>query len=75
MSSLPGSLRNATLIKDYFPEPLRLTVCGLFGALSVSDSFAVWLPVNQGANFTLMTQLAPAFSLAGAVPQVVLEML
>lgn len=34
---------------------------------------AVCAPVVVGLNATLMTQLAPAFSVAGAVPQVVLE--
>lgn len=44
MSSLP--VRPLRL--DYFPDPLKLTVCGLLAALSLSDSLAVWLPVKPG---------------------------
>jgi hypothetical protein len=39
----------------------------------VSLRLAVRVPVAVGLKVTLSTQLAPAFSVAGAVPQVVLE--
>lgn len=42
-------------------------------ALSVSFKVAVCVPVAFGRNVTLMTQLAPGFSVAGGVPQVVLD--
>jgi hypothetical protein len=57
----------------YFPPPLRPTLCGLFVALSVRRRVAVRVPVALGLKVTLMTQLAPAFSVAGGVPQVLLE--
>jgi hypothetical protein len=47
--------------------------CGLLVALSVSLRLAVRDPIAVGLKVTLMTQLAPAFSVAGAVPQVVLD--
>lgn len=50
-----------------------MTVCGLLPALSVSLRLAVCVPVLVGAKVTLRTQLAPGFSVAGAVPQVVLD--
>jgi hypothetical protein len=39
------------------PVPLRLTVCGLLLALSVSVRVAVREPVAVGANVTLITQV------------------
>src|SRR5581483_4804265 len=51
------------------PVPVRLTVCGLFGALSNTSSVAVRVPVAAGVNVTLMVQLPPAGTLA---PQVLL---
>lgn len=57
----------------YWPMPVRATVCGLLLALSASLKLAVSVPVVVGAKVTLMTQLAPGFSVAGAVPQVVLD--
>ncbi len=42
------------------PVPLRLTLCGLFGALSVIDTVPVRVPVAVGVKVTLMVQLAPA---------------
>ncbi len=49
------------------PVPLRLTLCGLFGALSVIDSVPVRVPVTVGVKVTLIVQLAPA---ATEVPHV-----
>lgn len=46
------------------PVPLRLTVCGLLGALSVSVSAPVRLPMAVGVNVTLIVQ--PAFGAIGA---------
>ena len=42
------------------PVPLKLTVCGLPLALSVSVRLPDWLPVAVGVNVTLITQLLPA---------------
>jgi hypothetical protein len=66
----PGSER--LLIFSYFPLPLSATLCGLLGALSLSRRVAFCVPVAVGRNVTLITQLAPAWRVAGAVPQVVL---
>jgi len=41
----------------------------------VSIKLPVCVPVAFGLNVTLMTQLAPGFSVAGGVPQVVLDTL
>jgi hypothetical protein len=49
------------------PVPLRETICGLPGALSVMLSAAVRVPDAVGLNLTLMLQLAPAGS---ELPQV-----
>src|SRR6516162_3421870 len=40
------------------PVPLRLTVCGLPGALSLTDNVPVRLPCCLGANVTAIVQLA-----------------
>jgi len=40
------------------PVPVRLTVCGLFVALSEKVNVAVRLPPVAGANVTLTVQLA-----------------
>lgn len=42
-------------------------------ALSVSIRLAVSVPVMVGVKATLMAQLTPGFSVAGGVPQVVLD--
>jgi len=39
--------------------PLRETVCGVPGALSVTESAPAKLPVAPGVNVTLIWQLAP----------------
>ena len=52
------------------PVPLRLTVCGLFAALSVKVRVPVAAPVAVGVNVTPTVQLAPAAMLA---PQVLLR--
>jgi len=46
------------------PVPLRLTVCGLFAALSLIESVAVRLPVPEGVKVTLTVQLALGISAA-----------
>jgi hypothetical protein len=38
------------------PVPLRLTVCGLFAALSLIESVAVRLPAAEGVKVTLSAQ-------------------
>ena len=52
------------------PVPLRLTVCGLLLALSVSLSVPVRFPVAVGVKVTLIVQLAPA---ATEPPQVLVS--
>jgi len=52
---------------ELLPVPLRLTVCGLFAALSAKVSVPVAVPVAVGVNVTPTLQLAPAATL---VPQV-----
>ncbi len=54
---------------ELLPVPLRLTVCGLFPALSVKLSVPVALPATVGVNVTPTLQLAPPATL---VPQVLL---
>ena len=39
------------------PEPFRVTVCGLLGALSVNFSKALRLPAAEGVNVTLTAQV------------------
>jgi len=41
------------------PVPLKLAMCGLPGALSVTVIVAVRVPVAVGANFTVIAQEAP----------------
>src|SRR5437764_13284601 len=48
------------------PVPVRVAVCGLPVALSVTATVAVRVPEAAGVNVTLIAQLAPA---ATAVPQ------
>ena len=52
---------------DETPLPVRLIVCGLPVALSLTVSVPVRVPVVVGVNFTLTVQLAPV---ASEVPQV-----
>ena len=54
------------------PDPLRLSVCGLFEALSVILRLAVSPPVTDGAKVTLMLQELPDVTLA---PEQVSEVL
>ena len=60
-------LVGAKLMLDAAPVPVRLTVCGLPVALSVTVIAPGRLPVTVGVNVTLMEQLAPA---AREAPQV-----
>ena len=61
----PGLTTNAAI-----PFPVRLTVCGLFAALSVMVSVPVRLPVAEGVNVTeivhdaFIAKLAPQFDVA-----------
>jgi len=59
----------AERVTGVLPVPLRLTVCGLFSALSVNISVPVAAPIDAGEKVTPTTQLAPAAIL---VPQVLL---
>lgn len=52
------------------PVPVRLTVCGLFRAVSVNISVPLIVPFAAGVNVTPTVQLAPAARLA---PHVLLE--
>ena len=47
------------------PVPLRVTDCGLAGALSAKVMAPLRLPVAVGAKLTATVQLAPAARLAG----------
>src|SRR5579864_199650 len=68
-------LPNARLVGDKLaagpdaavPVPVRLTVCGLFAALSVKVIVPVRVPVAVGVNVTLIVQLPP---MATRLPQV-----
>jgi len=51
------------------PVPVRLAVCGLPAALSVTVSVAVRLPVAVGLNVTLMVQVPAAASVEGLTGQ------
>ena len=44
----------------FVPVPLRLAVCGLPAALSVTLSVPLRVPVAVGVKVTLMMQLLPA---------------
>ena len=48
------------------PVPIKLAVCGLLLALSVTVKVPLRVPVAVGVNVTLIVQLAPAATL---VPQ------
>jgi hypothetical protein len=52
------------------PVPPNATVCGLPAALSVTETFAVRLPVAVGLNVTEIEQFAPAASVEGLSGQV-----
>jgi hypothetical protein len=53
------------------PVPESMTVCGLFDALSVTVSVAVFVPSGAaGLNVTVMVHVRPAASVAGAAGQV-----
>ena len=49
-------------VTDATPVPVRLAVCGLPLALSVTVSVAVLVPPAEGVNVTLMVHRAPAAS-------------
>lgn len=53
----------AASVKEKTPLPLRLTVCGLPAALSLTVSVPVAVPVCCGVKVTLMEQLAPGATL------------
>jgi len=56
------------------PDPVSVIVCGLPGALSVTDSVAVRVPLAIGVNVTFSAQVFPvgaAFRVLGAVGHVV----
>ena len=53
------------------PEPVRLVVCGLLPALSLTVSVPLNVPVLAGANATEIVQLAPLASFDGVIGQVV----
>ena len=50
-----------------WPVPVKLTVCGLLGALSVMVRLAVCVPPAEGVKVTLTVQFAPAAKLSGHV--------
>jgi hypothetical protein len=64
-------LENVRLVEEMVtgeePVPLRLTVCGVFEALSLNVSAPAREPMTVGENVTLIVHVAPATILA---PQV-----
>lgn len=52
------------------PVPVRVTDCGLSGALSLTVTVPVLVPVAVGVNVTLIVQLPPANT---ELPQVVVS--
>lgn len=46
--------------RSYLPVPVKLTLCGLFSALSVNVNVPEAAPVAVGLNVTPTEQLAPA---------------
>jgi hypothetical protein len=46
------------------PVPLKLTTCGLLGAMSVKFSEALRLPVADGVNVTLTVQVLSGATMA-----------
>ena len=69
MVTVPKLRLLADRVTGALPVPLRLTVWGLFRALSVNVSVPVAAPVAVGVNVTPTIQLTPA---ARLVPQVLL---
>ena len=57
---LVGDKLTAGAVPDDAPVPVRLTVCGLPLALSVTLIVPVWVPVAVGVNVTLIVHLPPA---------------
>jgi hypothetical protein len=47
------------------PVPVKLTICGEFDAVSVTERVPVRVPATVGENVTLTVQFAPPFSVAG----------
>ena len=54
----------------YLPVPVKITVCGLVGALSTKNRVPERIPVPFGLNLILILQLAPGFKVG---PQVVAD--
>lgn len=54
------------------PVPLRLTICGLSEALSVSVTIPVKVPLLAGEKIALMVHVEPGFRVAGETGQVLL---
>src|SRR2546421_4983123 len=50
------------------PVPVSGIVCGVFGALSLSVTAPVRVPVAAGVKFTLIVQLAPAATVPAQLP-------
>lgn len=61
-----GCLRSPfrAVVESYLPVPVKGTVCGLFGALSVMVTLPVRTPVAVGVKVTLIWQNLPAARLA-----------
>ena len=53
----------ATLTAGEAPVPVKLTVCGLSGALSLIVTAAVMAAAELGSNVTVIVQLDPALTL------------
>lgn len=73
-TNVPGKVKltGKTWTIGAAPSPVKLAVCGLPGALSVTDKVPVLVPEAVGAKLTSIVQLAPAAS-APVVEQLVPE--
>jgi hypothetical protein len=60
----PPKLRDVAERLTAVPAPLRLTVCGLFAALSLIESVAVRRPVAEGVKVTLTAQVPLGITVA-----------
>ena len=54
------NVRPAGVTVTAVPMPVKATICGLLGALSVTEREAVRVPTSVGWNVTLYVQVPPA---------------
>lgn len=66
---LPKEMSLAESVTGATPDPLRLAICGLLPALSVTTRLPVSPPRAAGVKVTLIVQLAPTPSVFGVIGQ------